>query len=309
MAEKQIEFETQKQRWLKYGGNVVLSVVVVILLATAACYLAQRYDRRADMTLSRSYSLKPQTLNILNDVKQKVTLVSLYSKPRPDDRSEKASDTASQYQAVQDLLEEYQRKGHNVDTETIDPAAERGKLEDLIQHATSNYGAEAKQYKDFLDQFAATQKQLSDFGASEAATISKLPLDKIADETTRTNMQTIQDSFAKFKQTLDDAKKDADTAKNQPIPDYRGATDGIRQTVGAIGEMLDKLNEVYKSMQSDANLPAGSEGVCDGGDSAMCCDEENLRRHDEKNRLARHAEARCVARSASREVDPGDGGE
>ena len=38
--------ETQKQRWVKYGANVVLTIVIVIALAALVTYAAQRYNRR-----------------------------------------------------------------------------------------------------------------------------------------------------------------------------------------------------------------------------------------------------------------------
>src|SRR5436190_1231130 len=71
MAEK-LEYETQKQRWIKYGANVVIASIVVILLAGIIVYLAQRTGKRIDTSEARAYSIKPQTLNILKDVKQKM---------------------------------------------------------------------------------------------------------------------------------------------------------------------------------------------------------------------------------------------
>ena len=40
--------ETQQQRWIKYGANVALSSIVVILLVIALTYLAQTHDHRFD---------------------------------------------------------------------------------------------------------------------------------------------------------------------------------------------------------------------------------------------------------------------
>ena len=37
--------ESQKQRWVKYGSNVVLTIVIVIVLAGVMIYLAQRTNR------------------------------------------------------------------------------------------------------------------------------------------------------------------------------------------------------------------------------------------------------------------------
>lgn len=59
--------ESQKQRWVKYGANVVLAVVVVLVLAVVTTALAQRAKRRLDTTQAGLYSLKPQTVNIIRD--------------------------------------------------------------------------------------------------------------------------------------------------------------------------------------------------------------------------------------------------
>src|SRR5438093_1467746 len=87
MAENQPQYESQKERWLKYGANVAIASVGVILLAGVIVYLAQRTGKRIDTTESRAYSLKPQTINILKDVKGKTKLVSLYRSVVRDDKT------------------------------------------------------------------------------------------------------------------------------------------------------------------------------------------------------------------------------
>ena len=50
-------FESQKERWVKYGANVAIASVIVFLLAGVVVYLAQKTGRRIDTT--------PSTLLIL----------------------------------------------------------------------------------------------------------------------------------------------------------------------------------------------------------------------------------------------------
>src|SRR5438477_6211580 len=118
--------ETQKQRWVKYGANVALAIVVVILLAGLLTYGAQRVDRRVDTTEAGIYSLKPQTVNLIKDNTQKLKLVSLYA--AKDER-----DQPNPYAGpVRDLLEEYSRKGKNIDYDVIDPVKEPTKTDVLV---------------------------------------------------------------------------------------------------------------------------------------------------------------------------------
>src|SRR5688500_1690978 len=77
--------ETQKQRWVKYGANVALASVVVILLGVIFAALAQQSWAKlhVDTTKAGLYSLKPQTKAILRDLKQDVRIVSLYTQTKP----------------------------------------------------------------------------------------------------------------------------------------------------------------------------------------------------------------------------------
>src|SRR5688500_184114 len=77
--------ETQKQRWMKYGANVALASVVVVLLGVILAALAQQSWAKVhvDTTQAGLYSLKPQTKAILKDLKQDVRIVSLYARTEP----------------------------------------------------------------------------------------------------------------------------------------------------------------------------------------------------------------------------------
>src|SRR5678816_1714130 len=104
---KQSMPESQKQRWVKYGANVALVSLIAILLAGIVTYLAQQTNRRIDTTAGGAYSLKPQTINLIKDLKGKTKLVSLYQKPTPEEAAAAKTDYA---QPVMDLLDEYRRK-------------------------------------------------------------------------------------------------------------------------------------------------------------------------------------------------------
>src|SRR5687768_7587047 len=117
-TEKTNRPETQHERWMKYGANVVLACIVVVALAIIITMIAQRNSYRLDTTKSGAYSLKPQTINVIKDLKQKVRLVSLYTKQIGGDAKK---DPEEYSRPVRDLLEEYRRKGQNITVEEIDP--------------------------------------------------------------------------------------------------------------------------------------------------------------------------------------------
>src|SRR5687768_10671494 len=105
--------ETQKQRWVKYGANVALVSVIVVALGFFVAAIAQssRMKARIDTTRAGLYSLKPQTKQILKDLKQDVRIVSLYTRAKPPARPGQEEEDPDEDRAtlVADLLDEYKR--------------------------------------------------------------------------------------------------------------------------------------------------------------------------------------------------------
>src|SRR5688500_2962907 len=98
--------EAQGERWLKYGGNVLLTAVIVLVLGVLIIYLAQRHGPRRDMTSSGMYSLKPATVRLVENLPQKFKIVGLFTKAKGEQerRVADASDTPEvRYQQVADL--------------------------------------------------------------------------------------------------------------------------------------------------------------------------------------------------------------
>jgi len=73
-APKNLPVETQSQRWVKYGLNVVLTAVIVVILAGFLTYIAQKQNWRKDTTAGGVYSLKPQTVGIVNSLDSRMRL-------------------------------------------------------------------------------------------------------------------------------------------------------------------------------------------------------------------------------------------
>src|SRR5678815_2029321 len=115
------KFESQKERWVKYGANVAIASVIVFLLAGVVVYIAQKTGRRIDTTASGAYSLKPQTKNILNDIKTKIRIVSLYRDEVRDETDPRRMKRSPYVDPVRDLLDEYRRNSSKIDVENIDP--------------------------------------------------------------------------------------------------------------------------------------------------------------------------------------------
>ena len=103
---KQI-LNTLGRRSTKYAGNYVFSVILVIALVSGLNYLGQRHPKRFDLTAVGSFTLAPQTNQVLNKLDKDLTVKAFF--PGGD------------YASLRELLTEYQAKSGHVKVEFIDP--------------------------------------------------------------------------------------------------------------------------------------------------------------------------------------------
>jgi hypothetical protein len=246
--------ETQQQRWIKYGANVVLVTVVVILLAGILTYLAQRVGKRIDTTAAGAYSLKPQTTNILRDLKGKTKIVSLYTK----EIIEGGKSVPSPYAGpVIDLLDEYRRKGKNIEVDAIDPVQNPTKVDALITEVTNKYGGEIKQYKEVLDAYPKTAEQIKAMATAETAKVeplrSQLEALEKGDEDAQTTYVAIVTVRGLVKE-LDRTQQLIDRRVAQKPPDYRGAVNSVEDSLDLISRTAARIVEIFNKAKADEKL-------------------------------------------------------
>jgi hypothetical protein len=248
--------ETQKQRWVKYGANVALASVVVILLAVIFTALAQQSWAKlhVDTTQAGLYSLKPQTKAILRDLKQDVRIVSLYTqtKPRPGQEREH-TDFAT---PVADLLGEYERYGGGrVTTEVIDPTQNPAKVDALIEDVATRYGGEIKQYRDFLDGFTPRNEAFQKLLAAETAAISDVDAAAAAESEAG---QWVNAAREQLRVSADALKKvDARIKRllEQKPPNYKGAVTQVRQVMEEVSQFAAAIQQRFEETKEDAAAP------------------------------------------------------
>jgi hypothetical protein len=258
--------ETQKQRWMKYGANVALVSVVVVLLAVILTAIAQQSWAKLNLDTTKAglYSLKPQTKVVLKDLPDKVRIVSLYTATTPRKGQEK--DFVDYATPVADLLEEYQRYGNGkVEVEVIDPAENPGKVDALIEDVTQRYGGEVKQYRDFLDSFdktgaATLRKLLADESAHAAA------IDQAAKESSElgATVGDIELRLRRMAQSMDDLKRGKERMLSEKPPDYKGAAGVVRKLAEAMSSLAGAAPERLKENAADPQAaPAVKKYVAD----------------------------------------------
>ncbi|HWE93680.1 MAG TPA: Gldg family protein [Tepidisphaeraceae bacterium] len=265
--------EDQSQRWMKYGANVVLATVIVIVLAGFVIWLAQAQDlklfghrfslrARPDLTSNASNSLKPQTEAVVKDLPEKITLVSLYPKLKQEERGQK-EDT---YERVLNILEQYRsRNPDKVQVEAIDPITEPAKLDAWIGRLKRDYGQNVSAYEELLRGFPKTLEQIRAVAKAEDNETSKLSqgdieasLGKLPQEQQEKLVNTVNGAISTvrtFPQILDAINENIKTELDKKIPDYAAGRDMLVSFLGQFSARNRLVSERLAQLRDDKATP------------------------------------------------------
>jgi ABC-type uncharacterized transport system involved in gliding motility auxiliary subunit len=104
----------ERKRRFKYGGNAVILTISVVGLFVVAYMALARGHWRIDLTANRSFSLAPQTVQVIEGLEQPV-MIRAFFRPGGD------LDQIFIRRKVDDVLREYAAKSDQIDYAMIDP--------------------------------------------------------------------------------------------------------------------------------------------------------------------------------------------
>jgi len=237
--------ETQRERWMKYGANVVLSSLIVIALAVMLTWLAQAHDVRVDTTVGETESLRPQSIDFVQHLTQSIHIVGLYPRVKGETHEQDF------FQPVADLLSEYSTRSSKIHSEMIDPDTDKDAFNKLVSEVTNKYGGAVQGYKVILDKVPDINKSLNDFFASEEAKFSKLPFDKVQDQQLQQDISAAYLTLALAHKQISDLKTAVDSDLNQSIPSYKDGVDDTRNTYSSVSQLLQQFSQVVGSFKDN----------------------------------------------------------
>lgn len=248
--------ESQSERRLKYGANVALTIIVVILLAGGLIYIAQANDLRKDTTSGGDYSLKPQTVKLIQNLPEKVKIVGLFKKVKSEEQEKKNADDTPEvrFQQVSDLLQEYQQKsGGKITVDMIERVAQPTKLDQFFDEVAKKYGNDVAKYKEFIDAYPVTLKAINQLAQSEIDALKKLP--KPTDEKLGHLLEEVQRTLELFPKRLDEIRTDAKEELENKVPDYKRLADNVRAGLEKLNVLADAVVKQYKVSADDKATP------------------------------------------------------
>lgn len=252
--------ETQKERWFKYGLNVLLVSLIVVVLAVLliATVQSKKVNVRLDTTTAGLYSLKPQTLNIIKNNSQDIRIVSLYTRAKDAKAYEqqgRQEDELDEVTPVADLLDEYQRKGNKITVEVIDPVAQATRVDQLVEEVTQRYGGEIQKYKQITLDYPKVIEQITQLSSAEVEKVKALPVADVKDPDLADTLNLTWVTIQGFPRFLDRTKESVDRRLQQKIPDYKGAVDAIDQGMGMLSQMAGQILGSFDKQKEDQKVP------------------------------------------------------
>ena len=247
--------ENRSERWMKYGLNVLLTSLLVVILAVLVVWGAQRYRARGDLTSAGSYSLKPQTVTVINELKSPVKLVSLYPRLKQEPGVPPEQQQQDFYQAVDDILQEYQRKGKNIEVESIDPVAEPAKLDKWLADVIKRYGGNVGNYRELLQQFPKTLEEIKKLASAEVQKMTKLPEMQFKDERQAETLYAAFNTVRGFPSLLEVINQDIVQELEQKIPDYKGRVRNVEGSLTTFSRQAEAVRKRMEELQNSEGAP------------------------------------------------------
>jgi hypothetical protein len=167
---------TRKRRWLVFGTNVALAIILATALVAAVVWIsgaALRGKARSDWTLSGRFSLSPQTRAIVKDLKADLVITMVYTDPdqyvyESREDYQKAKD---EYERMSDLLQEFGFAGGRVKVEHLDPL-NTPQADAFLTNLQKRYGEQLKAKDALLKDYAKFRGDLDAFVAQEVEKVS-----------------------------------------------------------------------------------------------------------------------------------------
>lgn len=263
--------DTQAKRQARYGTNVAVAVVAAVVLVVLINWIAERQLRknlpasawkwvRYDFTAQRQYSLSPQTLQILGNLKEPVQIVTLL-----------ASDSAYDAGQVIDLIDEYGRYSDKLSVDHYNPARDIAQMEIFLKSLRERYSQPLAATEAAVKGGRAALAEARQAGKHQRGLLEQLLKDpSLASADLRKFFQMLVGALLRVDRQFDRQDQLIQQSLDKPLPDFGGALtllksllstleenytisiDQLTQAVGALempNSVKDKLLELIESLK------------------------------------------------------------
>jgi len=241
---------TQKRRWLVFGSNVAVAVLLAAALMVVAVWLSGSLLKgraRSDWTVGGRFSLSPRSKALVADLPCPVTITNLYSHTPEIPASEE------QWERVQDLLTEYGHASSNITVEAVNPGVDVGGVETLVARLKKRYEKDLAKPKAVVESFTALRKDLSDLLTAQAKRLDDAAKAwKDGPQEAVVALRTVAQGWRELKGVGDQTAAAIQVLTDQSLPAYSTAVTRAKDYLKIVNDNMGAVPAFYGQVQEAA---------------------------------------------------------
>jgi len=257
---------TQRRRWLRFGSNVAVAVLLATVLVGVVVWFSVALLRgrtRYDWTASGRFSLSPRSKAFLQKLDADVRMTNLYSHAPEVPTSEE------RYQRVRGLLNGYDVASGRLTVEDVNPVLDPGGVEQLIQRLRDRYAQELKKPERLIQtDYKALAGEVAALLEGEAKRLEEAAdLWKDGPQEATETLLMVSQVWRQLRFIGDIAGENIQALTDQALPAYSSALSQAKKHLGQVREKFEAVPDAFKQVleqAKDAPPPAAVKEILDG---------------------------------------------
>ena len=255
----------QQSRWLRFGSNVAVAIVLATVLVAVVMWFSVALLRgrtRSDWTASGRFSLSPRSKAFLKNLDVDVRITNLYS------HAPEAPASEERYQRVQGLLDGYDMASGRVTVEDVNPVLDPGGVEKLVRRLRDRYAMELRKPERLIKKdYETLQRDVADTLEREAKRLNEAAaVWKGGPQQAQETLLMIAQVWGQLRFIGEITADNIGAMTDQALPDYSSALAQAKKHLGQVREKFEAVPDAFKQIQElakDAPPPAAVKEVLD----------------------------------------------
>ena len=237
-------------RNVRYGLNVLVSVVAALGIVVMVNWIGNRRFVRLDQTATRRYSLSEQTLNVLGGLEGGYRIVTMFA------------GSGESLEQARDLIDEYGRYGEGVSVEHLHAEYDLQRVERFLGEIQGRYRERVEPVERAISDARGMLGELRDRLPSMVGPLREaLESPGLEDGELKQTLRAVGQAFSRLGDDLEGVDRQIDRGLSGPMPLY-GEAKGVLS--GIFGELDVKLFSIARRRCEQAtNDPSVGAGVKD----------------------------------------------
>ncbi len=257
---------TASQRWVRFGSNVALSILLATLLTVAVVGISSgllRGKARSDWTAGGRFSLSPRTKALLADLPHDIRLTNLYAE------TPELPGSTERWSRVRDLLAEYDAASGHVEVESVNPAVDVGGVEALVARLRERYEAELEGPKALIGRFDGLKSELDTLLEAQAQRLREAAAAwPDGPEAVTTALMTVAQQWQQGRVIGEMTAAGIKSQTEQALPVYSVAVESAREYLKQMKEAFESVPAFFDQVRErmgDAAPPPPVKAVLEAG--------------------------------------------